>query len=80
MVEDAEMVVAVAVAMGSVWVPVLSFFTASLAFNFITILSNASFAIVYPSSRPKFIPFPTPSSNFASNFPFKFCSTAFRPF
>lgn len=55
-------------------------FWSSLALDAFTTLSNPSFATVYPSSRPKFIPLSIPSSNFSSNFLPKFCSSDFRPF
>ena len=41
---------------------------ACLAFTTFIMLSNASFATVYPSSQPKSIPLSTPSSNLLSIF------------
>ena len=60
------------------WAPWLA--AVSLAFTFLIISSKASFATVYPSSRPKFIPFFTPSSNLSSIFLSKFWSNDFLPF
>ena len=65
----------------SVWVLVLLVlaFRVSLAFTAFIILSKLSFAIVYPSSWPKFIHFATPSSNISSISLSKFCSSDFFP-
>ena len=55
-------------------------FAASLAFMGCNNSSNAFFATVYPSSRPKFIPLSTPSSNFSSIFLSKLRSNDLLPF
>lgn len=70
------------VAANVVWVlelVVLVVFRASLAFSSFTMLSKASFATIYPSSLPKFIPLSIPSSNLSSIFASKFRNAAFLP-
>lgn len=57
----------------------MSTFGVSLAFTFFIMSSKASFAIVYPSSRPKSFPLSTPSSNFSSIFLPKLCRSDFLP-
>lgn len=76
-------VVVASVTARSVWVLellVLAIFESSLALILFISSSNASFATVYPSSRPIFIPFSTPSSNLSSNFLSKFRNNDFLPF
>ena len=70
------------VAANIVWVlelVVVVVFRASLAFGSFTMSSKASFATIYPSSLPKFIPLSIPSSNLFSIFASKFHNTAFLP-